>query len=125
MIPEIDSKDYCLSTSQTDQGNMYILMGMGSFYNPDHPEGGVRLARKLQLSDDICAMVEKLEKEITEGGSLKGKDQRYIGAISVYTVCSGIKTSEEIGEVAKLSESMLKVDLEHAKDIFRALFAKF
>jgi len=120
MIPENDSKDYCLSTSQTDQGGMYILMGMGSFYNPDHSEGGVRLARKLELSDEICVMVEVLEKEITEG-LVKGKDQRYIGAISVYAVCSGMKTLEEIGEVAKLSESMLKIYLEHCLQKFRSV----
>jgi transcription initiation factor TFIIIB Brf1 subunit/transcription initiation factor TFIIB len=89
---------------------------------------GGRFARELQLSDEACASIERLEKNIIEKGFLEGKNPRSIGAITVHTICllslnkSDIKTLKEIVKVAELSETTVKKHFkQYLKDIVKVV----
>jgi len=89
---------------------------------------GGRFARELNLSDEACALIDILERNIKEKGFLEGKNPRTIGAISVHTVCllstneSDIRSLKEIVGVAELSEATVKKSYkQYLQDIVKVV----
>ena len=87
-----------------------------------------RFARELQLSDEACALITQVEKNIIEKGFLEGKNPRSIGAIAVHTVCllstngSDAKTLKEIAKVAEINENTVKKHFkQYLKDIVKVV----
>lgn len=75
---------------------------------------GVSIARMLNLSDETCALVEILEKNIDERGTLDGKKPKNITGISAYIICSlssnplEVRSWKEIASAVEIAEATLK-----------------
>lgn len=71
-------------------------------------------AKQLGLSDETCALIGRFEANLTERGTLEGKNPKTIAGVCVYIVCSlsgksgEARSWKEVAKIVELTEATLK-----------------